>query len=76
MPREKIKYVTPTAIAKTWGVTRQQVAKWLKAERIPGARKLTSELGKTEWAIPADATKPTAEKPGRKKLSENLSQSD
>ena len=76
MPRAKTKYVTPTAIAKTWGVTRQQVSKWLLAGRIPGARKLTSELGKIEWAVPADAAKPTAEKPGRKKLSENLSESD
>lgn len=61
------KYLKPDQIAREWGVSRQQVSKWLNARRIPGARRTTDGNGNTlRWWIPADAIKPEPLPPGRK----------
>jgi len=57
--------VTIREAADKWGISRQRVHALVKAGRIPGAI-LLNHGGIPLWAIPSDAAKPDAERPGTK----------
>lgn len=63
---QPIKYESPNETADRWQISRQQVMKYLKDGRIPGANPITDAEGNIlKWQIPVNSEKPEPRKPGR-----------